>query len=84
MADVKHPAKAGNRFDVIVQKHRAALTPDERKLMALKKAADDAALAHKNQADVVAAGAKRLADCEAAAVKAAKAFEAAKAALEAK
>lgn len=84
MSEMKHAAVSGERMSVVLRKHRAALTRDERKVLALKRNAEQAVLVCERHKAVIAAQSARLAEFEAAAVKAQQEYEAAAAALEAK
>lgn len=84
MPGMNDAGAAGERFSVVARKHRAALTKDERRLIALGKAASQAVLALNNHKQAVAAMTDRLVQLEEGAVAAQREFDAAKAALEAK
>jgi hypothetical protein len=75
-------SRAGERISMVMKKHRAALAPEERRLMALQKIAEQDVFVAKQHAAVVEAGIARLKQLRAAADKSNQELEAAKAALE--
>lgn len=84
MAGVNDKAAATSKFDVVVQKQRSLLTPEERRVIALGKAASGAAYQAAKAAEAAAGSVKRAEAAKQAADKAQAEFAAAKAALEAK
>lgn len=79
---MKEPSKTSDSFDALAKKGRALLTKQERHVIALKQAADQADLELRNASVAAAAMAKRVDLLREAAVKAAAAFQQAKAGLE--
>lgn len=77
-------SKTGDVFDALVRKGRALFTREERIVVALKQAADQADLELKNSMVVAERAAAKVAPLRDAAAKARKAFEEAKAGLEKK
>lgn len=84
MSEMKDKSRATDHFDAIGKKQRGLLTKEERHVIALKKAADQAAFEFRNCAAVVAKQSDRAKVLEEAAVRAKAAFEKAQAELEAK
>lgn len=84
MSKMIDKSKASSRFDGIVVKQRGLLTRQERNVIALKRAADDAVLAFNNCLAASAKLVERAKLLEEAAVRAKAEFEKAQAELEAK
>lgn len=84
MAEMKDKNMAADRFDGIVKKQRGLLTREERQLIALKKAADQAAFEVKNCASAMANQTTRLEALKKLSTEAYIIFEKAQAALEGK
>lgn len=84
MSGMNDQSTASSKFDVAVKKQRGLLSREERHVLALEKAKDQAQYTLGKAQEAVTQAAERLRAAEAEVANATKAFDAAKADLEAK